>query len=302
MNQEQNNDFINQNFQNKSKKKNLHLIITICIVVLVIVGIVTYFITSNKNIQINEGNTNDKQNSTNENTNSDIAKTWLGKIEKSELKEPTYLYNSGFVLPITLKNIEKVEQSFKFWIDGVTTSASYGINITDINKITSDTTKFKSEVEVTTSETNTNLPDLYSINYSNDYITVSDSFNNNWWHLEEYTSDIGNNPSKVFGLENEYDVWDNNTMNSPVLEVIINKIGSPTCALFRYGNVDSDGWAFYYLAWEFKNYTIAIHVTETRNFSENYYSVYKLGGVQYYTPESWDYMKKSEEILSIYEF
>ena len=142
---------------------------------------------------------------------------------------------------------------------------------------------------------------MYSINYSNDYISVAESFTKNWWHLEEYTSDNGNNPSKVFGLD-EYAVWDENTKTSPVLNEIINKIGSPTSALFRYGSVDSDGYAYYYLAWEFEKYTIAIHVSEIRDFSQNTYTVNKLGGVQYYTPESWNNMKNSKEILSVYEF
>lgn len=295
------------------KNKGISLIILVLlIVVILVIGAVTVVLVMNKDNKSGEETKTEETNKTNEIISNEITegttgKTfWINSMDWSKKSDHIELFNDKISLPINLENLDVCSAPYSFFPNGVDQT-----NADTIQEILKSTTKIQDggETRISTQikvvdgrwkdydEVPDNIDDIYIKNYNETDSTTAECYNNGWWYItSQYNLD------KVLGVDltnnEEYmENWD----ESPLLDMAIDKLGSPTYIRI-YGDSEdlklNDGTIQYELVYEYEEYTITIIVMELI-MSENDSQMLTVGGISYYTKECWE--KDKNETAMSYE-
>ena len=293
------------------------IIIAIITIIIIITGVVIFIFSNKKeNTNNNEIYGDNKQNQTEQlntttekNDDTKSEKTfWINSVQLPEqnLNANFKLYNDKISLPINLENLDVCSAPYSFFPNGLNQT-----NADTIQEILKSTTKIQDggETKISTQtkfvdgswkdydEVPDNIGWIYIKNYNETDSTTAECYNNGWWYItSQYNLD------KVLGVDltnnEEYmENWD----ESPLLDMAIDKLGSPTYIRI-YGDSEdlklNDGTIQYELVYEYEEYTITIIVMELI-MSENDSQMLTVGGISYYTKECWE--KDKNETAMSYE-
>ena len=295
------------------KNKGISLIILVLlIVVILVIGAVTVVLVMNKDNKSGEETKTEETNKTNEIISNEITegttgKTfWINSMDWSKKSDHIELFNDKISLPINLENLDVCSAPYSFFPNGVDQT-----NADTIQEILKSTTKIQDggETRISTQikvvdgrwkdydEVPDNIDDIYIKNYNETDSTIAECYNNGWWYItSQYNLD------KVLGVDlTNNEEYMKNWDESPLLDMAIDKLGSPTYIRI-YGDSEdlklNDGTIQYELVYEYEEYTITIIVMELI-MSENDSQMLTVGGISYYTKECWE--KDKNETAMSYE-
>lgn len=225
--------------------------------------------TENGNGNYLEENT---ENSTGNAPENDMT-LWFTTIEKTEPKDGLeYIFDKQFTLPIDFSKIEADEQYYED-IKEALTSKDLVTQGYDINP---ENDKYKPTIRVK--------------NYSDAILSVADCYEDNQWLIYSYIDTEKGNLNGVFQPDiADKPRYDYKEKTSPLLNAIVQKIGSPTVYLKKRANENSTS-VDYTLIWQNDEYTLEIGVNEVYLQESDTQDLF-IEDVVYYTPEVWAYEK-----------
>ena len=221
---------------------------------------------------------------------------WFNSIEMSKQNNVIELYNDKVELPIKLENLDVCSAPYSFWPNGV--NQTNAETIQDILKSTIEINAGR-ETKISTQtkyidgswkdydEVPDNIEAIHIKNYTEEVLTIAECYNNGWWYI-----------TNLYKLEDVLgvDLTDNTEYSkdlneSPLLDMAINKFGSPTYIRMSQNynkNLKlNEGTLVYDLVYEYSEYTIIFSVYELI-MSEYDYHIIKFNGITYYTKECWE--------------
>ncbi len=250
---------------------------------------------------INDIKNNDKENddedsdNTKSNENSTIINSnlnhWLLTIKKTEPKDSNglaYIFDESFTLPIDFSEIEGEGEYY----DEVRESVTSDFMVTQSYEICSEDDIY--------------MPRVWFDNYSDEKISLAKCYENNWWWIDfgfytepyiveslrgTFEPEIGNKP-----------IWDDLQNTSPVLDALIEKIGSPTRTIIDVADINTEKSRLgYSLIWENEDYVLEVMVSEVCFLDDGYLRLW-IDHIRYYTPQVWEYQKVDYDADGNYEY
>ena len=265
---------------NSNEKNRLPLIIFIVGGMVLLVAIFAFLFINNNvenNINNDKNNVNSSENQDDEldedEIKDDTKRTfWFNTIDWNQPrpKEITYMYNEKVTLPIDLENIDptKIKQG---------------------NALENDESTISPD----------NILNIIIENYFEDDSTTKDCYSNGWWYIIS-----GYNLEKVFNTSLG-EGYRNNFYELPLILEIINKIGLPSYVLMSQDDIEevnsnfNKGILSYDFVYDYNEYVIQFNIMEMIT-DNNAYSV-TIGGIRYYTKQSWEKTMHTESYFSTME-
>lgn len=245
----------------------------------------------------NKDKESDDKDSSNKQVENDITKIngrinhWLPNLKKTEPKDSeglAYIFDKNFTLPIDFSKIEGEGQYY----DEIREAVTSDFMVTQSYEIYSEDDVY--------------MPTVRFDNHSDDKISLSQCYKNNWWWLDfgfytepyvieslrgTFEPEIGNKP-----------IWDNLQNTSPVLDALIQKIGSPTRIIINRADINTERSVLgYSLIWENTDYVLEVMATEFCFLDDGYLHL-GIDHIRYYTPEIWEHEKVDYDADSYYEY
>lgn len=224
------------------------------------------------------------------------------------------LFNESVTLPVDITALDEVAAPYRMFsagikeiIDNIDTDRISEIleleyNIVAegeviISPLIGSATKYDVD---TMREMNTELGiyEIYICNLTDDALPINTCYENGWWKIEAYNG-------KALGIEYDEAVKVNGvTYEESLLNAIAEKFGTPTY-IGGSGNeedfytnlAENEGQLYYYLIYEYSDYTLVIAVDEyiIGEYDGTVYNTHsaEVDNIFYYTAECWEKTKET---------